>query len=294
MKFYIGLGGIGCKALQNYSDSIDENKDKEFFYVDSAQTADACRRKDDYYLVSGISCGTAMMRHIGRNSMIYELFTGNADRYFSKLRTAKNVELVFVVSSFGGFGSAAIFPLMDYLESLTWKELKSCEVIAFNENAYKWNDGFPRKMIDQFELNTLAFVNELLVREDPISHTDYNFHKVFNPSCSSFLIDTTNIAIRDFGKYIDSEKQCLNQLDCKKNYRVMSQASGKPVFISYSSTDQEIADMIVGELMRYNIEPWIASKDMVEGSYPKQIMTLAKMLSTPTMSKMRSIERSIE
>ena len=91
MKFYIGLGGIGCRVLQDYSDSLRDKTDKEFFYVDSDQASAAYRKADDYYIVSGISYGSSMMRRIGYNSMIYELFAGKADRYFSKVRVAKNV-----------------------------------------------------------------------------------------------------------------------------------------------------------------------------------------------------------
>ena len=234
MKFYIGLGGIGCRTLQDYSKSVHEEVSKEFFYLDSDPSIGDCQKTENHYYVSGILCGTSMMRRIGHNSMIYELFSGKADRFFSRIRTAKNVELVFVVSSFGGFGSAAIFPLMDYLESIAWKELKTCEVIAFNENAFKKLGCFPRILMEQFESNTLEFVHELLTREESVSFPDYNLHKVFNPGCSSFLIDTTNIAIEDFWKCIDSEKQCMVQLDCKKNYFVKPQNTDKPVFISYS------------------------------------------------------------
>lgn len=31
MKIYIGLGGIGCRVLQDYSDSLRDKTNKEFF-----------------------------------------------------------------------------------------------------------------------------------------------------------------------------------------------------------------------------------------------------------------------
>lgn len=278
MKIYIGLGGIGCRVLQDYSDSLRDKTNKEFFYVDSDRASAAYQKADDYYIVSVLSCGSSMMRRIGYNSMIYELFVGKADSYFSKVRVAKNVELVFVVSSFGGFGSAAVFPVLDYLESIVWKELVSCEVIAFNENAYKRL--IPKAVNEQFESNTLEFVHELLMREQSANLPDYyDLYKAFNPICSSFLIDTASIAIGDFWKCIDLAKSDMSQLDCKKNYYVKPPTTDKPVFISYSTKDQKIADMIVDELMRNNIEPWISSKDMVEGSYPKQIMQALRKAS---------------
>jgi len=63
----------------------------------------------------------------------------------------------------------------------------------------------------------------------------------------------------------------LKKLDCKEKYRLKQSRThnSKPdIFISYSSKDQEIAD----NLMRAGFQTWIATKDIKEGSYAKQIM----------------------
>ena len=120
MKFYIGLGGIGCRTLHTYSENDPDRKSKEFFYIDSCDFTFQVQETNEYQItVPGISFGTAMLRNVGRNSIIFEILSGKMTQYFSKMKSAKDVELVFVISSFGGFGSASIFPLMEYLQAIT-------------------------------------------------------------------------------------------------------------------------------------------------------------------------------
>ena len=67
----------------------------------------------------------------------------------------------------------------------------------------------------------------------------------------------------------------MQRLDCKKKYRLTQSKiyNRKPdIFISYSSKDQEIADKIADNLMRAGFRTWIATRDIKEGSYAKQIM----------------------
>lgn len=269
MKFYIGLGGIGCRTLHNYQEECLDKKDKGFYYVDSDQFME---NSNDTYIVPGISYGgTGTLRGIGRNLVNYELYTGSLSAFFAGIKEADNVELIFVLSSFGGFGGAAVSPLLDYIEAISWGKLESCIIIAFNENAYvQW--GFPKQLLQKFEANTIDFVNELSVREQSFDISKKFQKTMFNPGCSSFLIDTQNMRPNEFGKCIDFQEEKLKKLDCKGKY-VLHKTEKKPdVFISYSSKDQEIADLIADELADYGIVPWIATRDIKEGSYAKQIM----------------------
>lgn len=37
MKFYIGLGGIGCRTLQQYHNLHFKDNDKKFYYINTEQ-----------------------------------------------------------------------------------------------------------------------------------------------------------------------------------------------------------------------------------------------------------------
>ena len=168
MKFYIGLGGIGCSTLQQFALNTSSDDDREFYFVDSdAATQSSLGTNVNLYTVPDLFCGIGMMRGIGRNVINYEILTGRMDAFFSKLKEADKVELIFVTSSFGGFGSAGIFPLMQYLEAITWSKLVSCEVIAFNDRAHLQLGWFPSEVIQKFESNTVEFVKELSAYDQP-------------------------------------------------------------------------------------------------------------------------------
>lgn len=56
MKFYIGLGGIGCRTLHTYSENDPDRKSKEFFYIDSCDFTFQVQETNEYQItVPGIS-----------------------------------------------------------------------------------------------------------------------------------------------------------------------------------------------------------------------------------------------
>lgn len=271
MKYYIGLGGIGCRTLMHYQNMHEQDTDKKFYYVNTEPLSE--QTKGDVYIFSNAENGTGLRRFIGRNTVNYEIYNGLMSDFFKDIRTEADVELVFSLSSFGGFGGAAIIPLIDYLEAIAWKKLHSCVVFSFNENAHKrW--GFPEEIIHKFQENTIEHVNELLSREQEIS-SSYCAENTFNPSCRFHLIDTKDISVDEFWKCFDYSEQELKKIGCKEDYRLKRSRAYNcrpDVFISYSSKDQEIADKIANHLMREGFQAWIATKDIKEGSYAKQIM----------------------
>lgn len=235
------------------------------------------------YVVPNIPEGTETHRCIGQNIVQYELYTGTMKTFFGEIQNLEQLDIVFVVSSFGGFGSAALLPVLDYVEAITWGSVESCHVIAFNENSFKsW--GLPQQIMQKFESNTISFVNELKEREQNSNFImRRNQQYVFNPSCTSFLIDTKDISVDDYWRYIDQSDNAIQKLDCKSEYMLTTlkntDESKIDVFISYSFADQAIADEIADRLAELKINPWIATRSIREGSYVKQIMQAIKNIS---------------
>ena len=165
MKFYIGLGGIGCHTLVQYHKLHVQDLDKQFYYVNTEPVIGDIAK--NVYIMPNAVDGTGTRRYAGRNMVNYEIYNGLMTDFFSEIKHEEQVELIFTLSSFGGFGGAAIIPLIDYLEAITWNQLQSCVVISFNESAHlKW--GFHEKTVHKFQENTIEYVNELLSREQDI------------------------------------------------------------------------------------------------------------------------------
>lgn len=131
MKFYIGLGGIGCRTLSKYQNLHEQDPDKKFYYVNTEPLGKQIMG-DEYIFLNTVD-RTGMRRYAGRNIVNYEIYNGLMLDFFKAIKTAEHVDLVFSLSSFGGFGGAASIPLIDYLEAISWKKLYSCMFFSFNE-----------------------------------------------------------------------------------------------------------------------------------------------------------------
>lgn len=272
MKFYIGLGGIGCRVLRDYKNSYSECNEKAYF-IDTASAL-----KELYgalsYTIPGFEDGARTFQSIGRNAMYYELLTGKMAGFFADIREADSVELIFVLTSFGGFGSGAVFPLIDYLEALAWGRCKACTVVAFSEASFGWL--IPKQYLKIYETNTIDFVREIEAREQSFVLTEKLQEKLFNPGCTTFLLDTQTLEFKstDVYKTLSMSQDELTKLDCKHRYvsKQNYKHEMKPVFISYSFKNQDAADYIVCALEDAGIGTWIATKDIQPGSYAAQIV----------------------
>lgn len=277
MKVYIGLGGIGIRTLKNYALNCSDEHEAEYYYIDTnigSVREFIDENSKNVFIVPNLPNGTSALRCIGRNMVFYNLFAGHLMEFFSDLKNTDEIELIFVLSSFGGFGGAALFPVLNYLEAITWNNLKSCNVFAFNENAYA-NLGFPQPVLQLFETNTIEFVSDYSAldhsRTRSLGMQERNMI-LFNPGCKLHLIDTRAFDPDDFWKCIDLSEEELGKLNCKDRYRVSRCEQKGTVFISYSSKDQIIADLIVEKLDEACISSWIATRNIGPGSYAKQII----------------------
>ena len=270
MRFYIGLGGIGCRALRDYHLHHHDDADKTFYYIDT-DAADASGANTYVIAAGGNSADAGMLRNIGRRMVQYELYTGAMAHFFSDIRMADKVDITFIVSSFGGFGGAAVAPLLDYLEAIAWEKLRSCTVLAFNEGTFE-DAGFPDHVMQQFESNTIDFLSELAPREQDDLRQHRGPAYVFNPGCDLFLINTRYMQTADLWKYIEGPEELFVNLDVKDCYAIKTDAKKADVFISYSTVDQQTADRIADQLTEAGITPWLATRSLQSGSYAKQII----------------------
>lgn len=280
MKIYIALGGIGCRTLKDFAREQNIERDRCYYIDSDPYTFERALDKDDHaYWVEGVQYGTGAMRAIGRNVIRHAIYSGKLDRVFSPaMELPGSVELVFVTTSFGGFGSAAVVEMADYLQSKFWHRLdrsagRGCTVIALNE-AYWPEIGFPLHVMKMHAMNTLQLLSEMESRA-PIPKfalDTIGMRGMFLPETRFFLVCTSGMKDRDFWRVLEMPEQTLQELDCREQYRIKPQKRSPAVFISYSTEDQAIADMLVRQLEEKGIGCWIANKSIDPGSYAKQIM----------------------
>lgn len=278
MTHYIALGGIGCRTLNAYSDRNPQISDRCYYIDTDPATAADLNPCQKIHLIRHLPQGTAAYTQIGKNAVRFEIMTNRLSAFFAPILQDPFAEPVIVTSSFGGFGSAAAIEFADYLQALLWEQARMnhpCKVIALSER-YGRSFGLPKVLLDKFSFNTFDMVAEFHGRSTPPDSVRLVSQgcPVFNPGYTFFLIDTEQMSPEDFWTVLDQSDTQLLQLDIGKQYAdlLKPQAPTKKVFISYSFRDQAVADMLADALIARNMDAWIATRSIHEGSYAAQII----------------------
>ncbi|MCR5836236.1 MAG: hypothetical protein K6G88_07010 [Lachnospiraceae bacterium] len=131
MVCYVGIGGIGCRTIKDLckKTEIDE---KFCFYIDTDVGISEIESKNKY-IVEGLEYGSSVCRNIGRSFIKKVLYSRKMDAFFEEIMSNKPDEIYFVLSSFGGFGSAIATEIIEYLTVNYTGLIFNYEVIAFNE-----------------------------------------------------------------------------------------------------------------------------------------------------------------
>ncbi len=280
MEFYIGLGGIGCKALYDFAKTKNLSMDC-CYYLDSDPSTSFSLPDANIYLVKGLSGGSGAYRNIGRSAVLHEIYCGKLRDFFENIFNQDEVSLRIITTSFGGFGGGAAAIIMDYLQANTYDRQKSvCEVYAISESFVRYK--VPSSLMKYFESNTIDFVSDFSDRliSAPSSEAMFHFSQMFISQCKLWLLDSSKFTRTKDYTCADILRQALEMTDEQleeihviKNYAIKPNRIKKPteVFISYSSKDKAIADKVTKAIEDKGIRCWIAPRDMTVGSYPIQI-----------------------
>ena len=278
MYYYIALGGVGCRTLARYA--VQQNiADSACFYIDSDAVMGIELEGKQFYLIDNLCGGSRGCRSIGRNAIKYEILTHKMDSFFDTVKgmEGEEIEIIFVTSSFGGFGSAVVFELIDYLEANLWNEFQAgrgkCKILAFNEG-YSKAERWPAYLCEIFTANTIEFVDQYDWKYAVRTYDQPGEReKFFNPFCSMYLLDTSERKPVELSHVLDMPDSMLAQLDVASLYKTKRvKKNAPPVFISYASSDQRIVDLLAKKLEAKGIDCWVASKSIHEGSYARQII----------------------
>lgn len=273
-KCFIALGGLGCKLLKEY-EVANSPETYKFIYMDS----DLANNSNDNhrYILTTQRDGCAI-RIIGKDEIKALIYNGEMPDFIDDFFLSEDFELIFVTTTFGGFGSAIVSELSDYygvkikkyrLLNKVQSDIK-CKVIAFPVEDFEFIKNFPNAVKTQFEMNEIQFINDF--REKEARNNEWYLRKSNSMPCVQLYVPHMN-ETQDVHSCIDKTDREIEDIDIKNQfYYSAKRLRNNDVFISYSSTNQNIADMLVESAKKKGIGCWIASKSIDAGSYAKQIV----------------------
>ena len=285
MKIYIAVGGIGCFILSTFQKN-EQLDNKYCYYIDSDVQSLAQVIKDNNSNIIQLGMvsdhvvqGTGGHRNIGRLVTRFGILSNRMNNAFDPLKKMSGIELVFITSSFGGTGSGAVFEIAEYIQALLWSgghnRYESCTIIAFGQKCFDFCYQVPKIIKDAFEMNTIQMVMEAATKSS--SKIDKTINRgivasIFNPYYDLVLFDEKIYDFDSLYKVLQLNKSEIDTLNSAQKHLVKPKSSNPDVFISYSSADQEVADLVADTLKDNGITTWIASRSIAEGSYAKQII----------------------
>ncbi|MCM1364873.1 MAG: TIR domain-containing protein [Faecalibacterium sp.] len=275
----VGLGGTGSKAVREIQRKIQKDCDSvKFIYLDSVDGDLDCLDCDETYVLTGQNDG-CHLRTIGKDAIKNVIYNGDMPDFFNEFFLAERFELIFVTSTFGGFGSAAAFELSDfysvklksYRENHGVSDAFECKVIAFPTKCFDFIKHMPQEFAIQYELNEIEFINEF--RDKQIRNSKWYLEHSNCIPCVDLYVPFNEKTALDLSDIITLPNCELRRLDIKEAYyySIPRRKKETDVFISYSTENQDIADMIVSCAERKGISCWIATRNIAAGSYAQQI-----------------------
>ena len=273
---YIGVGGIGCRLLKEYEEN--HNSQDRFIYIDAVPDDLHCLGEGENYALTNQKNGCTQ-RIIGKDEIKAVIYNGTMPDFVDEFFLAEDLEIVFITSTFGGFRSAVVYELSDYygIKIRNYRQANSvnvdfmCKVIAFPLQSIDYLTCAPQTLKTLWSTNEIEFINEFRNKEAR-NNKWYQEHSNCMPFVELYVPFSSNMG--GLAEIIALPDVDLRAIDIKKIYYITSvpKKNAPEVFISYSSQNQDVADMLVNIARNNGINCWIASSSIEAGSYAKQIV----------------------
>jgi len=275
---YIGVGGIGCRLLKEYEKV--QNKQDRFIYIDAVPADLHCLDEgaNECYALTNQKNGCSM-RIVGKDEIKAIIYNGSMPEFIDDFFLADELEVIFVTTTFGGFGSAVVYELSDYYgvkirnyrQSNNVKASFLCNVIAFPLQGFDHLKFAPKTELTFWATNEIECINEFRDKEAR-NNNWYQEHSNCMPIVEFYVPFSRDI--NNLYSLIALPNKELRKIDIKKSFYItpVPKKNSPEVFISYSSKNQDVADMLVDIAKNNGVNCWIASSSIEAGSYAKQIV----------------------
>lgn len=300
-KLYVGLGGIGCRTLRMFEKESKPSDSARFLYLDSDIYTGYDLPSDSFFCFDNEKL----------NKLNFESVTDNyfSDNYFDD----NKMELIFVTSSFGDFGSKNLFNIANFISSsiiasnLCRQFSVSIKALVFSPENFILL--FPETENKINELNTLRFINEYSERVVENSDGTYTIDSTDYDNCDVFILTVPEknkdklfnmLSLSDdelkelcsekkdhvteerLSELLSLSEEEIIELWRKENPEESTNKTKEKistdygyVFISYSSKKQTSADAMRNLLNKNNIKTWMAPYDIPAGSIYTEVINKA-------------------
>lgn len=276
-RCYIGVGGIGCRLLKKFESTQQDTCDR-FIYIDAVPDDLHYLGQGENYALTNQKNGCAQ-RIIGKDEIKAVIYNGTMPDFVDEFFLTEDLEIVFITSTFGGFGSAVVYELSDYYGTKikNYREVNSvktdfiCKVIAFPLQSIDYLMCAPQTLTTLWSTNEIEFINEFRNKEAR-NNKWYQEHSNCMPFVELYVPFSNDMD--SLAEIIALPDIDLRAIDIKANYYITSvpKKNAPEVFVSYSSQNQDVADMLVNIAKNNGVNCWIASSSIEAGSYAKQIV----------------------
>lgn len=222
-KCYVALGGIGCKILNNFENNTVSNESLFLYYDTDVSIEEQLNIKSgEFHLFKNFSQGLGGLRENGKKLLELSKYMDNNsdlyDIYSNDIFDESGIELIFVTTSFGGFGSGIVLDFQKIVKSKIRNHYSNeisidTEIIAFTSDCfsffgetskyYKQNDtDFKKAYYKKFQGN-------------PVDWAFTNFHLISKPNSTAEQLSN----ILTFNKKLLSlsDSTCFEYYDIQMN-----------------------------------------------------------------------------
>lgn len=233
-KCYIALGGIGCNILNHFENSTNSNNSLFLYYdTDTATEKSLKINKGKFYLFENFSQGLRGSRENSKKLLELSQYMDNYsdlyDIYNKNIFDESGIELIFVTTSFGGFGSGIVLDFQKIVKdkikgTLSNEIIINTEIISFTSDCFSFF--CDAKVAKHFEPNTIDFMLSYYrnLQEFPNNWLSTSLH----------LISKPNLSNDQLVKFLTYDEQFLSLVDSNGKYLYRVKETIKPKVFIYS------------------------------------------------------------
>ena len=164
-RCFVGIGGIGCRLLKEH-EKLQNNQDR-FVYMDAVSDDLRLLGDGENYALTNQKNGCTQ-RIIGKDEIKAVIYNGSMPDFIDQFFLSEELEIIFITTTFGGFGSAVVYELSDYygVKIRNYRQTNkvspsfSCKVIAFPLQSIDLLKSAPQPQLTLWATNEIECINE--------------------------------------------------------------------------------------------------------------------------------------
>lgn len=235
-KCFIALGGIGCRILNHFEKSNNlENCLFVYYDTDLATKENLNLISGKFHLFENFSQGLAGVRKNGQNLLELSKFMDNNSDLYDVYKDSEfdetGIELVFVTTSFGGFGSGSVIDFQkivkDEIRKNGYGDINNIntKIIAFSPTCFDFL--FDTTLLKTYQQNSINFIQNY--------YDKYQNEPSIYDLSDVFIISQTKLSEDTMAEILMYDRKQLSLINSKDVYLSKIRESIKKVMFVCSN-----------------------------------------------------------